>query len=138
MLTLNGGLSKKQSMYDIELVKEILHQILWSAQTITKRFASITSPEDFVISEEGLEKLDAICMQLIAIGENVKNLDKVTEGGLLLRYPQIEWKRVMGMRDVLSHHYFDLDAEVVYSVCENHIEVLTQTVQVMLADLEER
>jgi len=28
-------------MYDIELVKEILHQILWSAQTIIKRFASI-------------------------------------------------------------------------------------------------
>jgi uncharacterized protein with HEPN domain len=37
-----------------------------------------------------LEKLDAICMQLIAIGESVKHLDKVTAGGLLLRYPQIE------------------------------------------------
>ena len=123
-------------MYDIELVKEILHQILWSAQTITKRFVYITSPEDFVISEEGLEKLDAICMQLIAIGENVKNLDKVTEGGLLLRYPQIEWKRVMGMRDVLSHHYFDLDAEVVYSVCEHYVEELARTVQRMLTELE--
>ncbi|MFQ6099678.1 MAG: DUF86 domain-containing protein [Anaerolineae bacterium] len=123
-------------MYDIELVKEILRQILWSAQTITKRFASIASPEDFVTSEEGLEKLDAICMQLIAIGENAKNLDKVTGGGLLLRYPQIEWKRVMGMRDVLSHHYFDLDAEVVYSVCEHYVEELARTVQRMLTELE--
>ena len=43
-------------MYNTELVKEILRQILWSAQTIAKRFASITSPEDFVISEEGLEE----------------------------------------------------------------------------------
>jgi len=85
-------------MYDIELVKEILHQILWSAQTIAKRFAPITSPTDFAVSESGLEKLDAICMQLIAIGESVKNLDKVTAGGLLFHYPQIEWKRVMGMR----------------------------------------
>jgi len=125
-------------MYDIELVREILRQILGAAQTITKRFVPITSPEDFVISEAGLEKLDAICMQLIAIGESVKHLDKVTEGTLLPRYPQIEWKRVMGMRDVLSHHYFDLDAEVVYSVCANHIEVLTQTIQVMLADLEKQ
>ncbi len=123
-------------MYDIELVKEILHQILWSAQTVARRFASITSPEDFVVSEGGLEKLDAICMQLIAIGENVKNLDKVTKGELLLRYPQIEWKRVMGIRDVLSHHYFDLDAEVVYSVCEDHIEELVRTVQRMLTELE--
>ena len=123
-------------MYDIELVREILHQILWSAQTIAKRFVSITSPDDFVISEEGLEKLDAICMQLITISENVKNLDKVTEGRLLLRYPHIEWKRVMGMRDVLTHHYFDLDAEIVYSVCENHIEELVRTVQRMLTELE--
>lgn len=123
-------------MYDVELVEEILHQILWSAQTIAKRFASITSPEDFVISEEGLEKLDAICMQLIAIGENVKNLDKVTEGELLVWYPQIEWKRVMGMRDVLTHHYFDLDAEIVYSVCEDHIDELVRTVQRMLTELE--
>ena len=123
-------------MYDIELVTEILRQILCSAQTIAKRFTPITSPEDFVASESGLEKLDAICMQLIAIGESVKHLDQVTAGGLLSRYPQIEWKRVMGMRDVLSHHYFDLDAEVVYAVCGTHIEKLAQTVQRILADLE--
>jgi len=123
-------------MYDVELVKEILRQILWSAQTIAKRFAPITSPDDFVASEPGLEKLDAICMQLIAIGESVKHLDKVTAGALLSRYPQIEWKRVMGMRDVLSHHYFDLDAEVVYAVCDTRIEELERTVQRMLADLE--
>lgn len=126
----------KQSMYDIELVKEILRQILWSAQTIAKRFAPITSPEEFVASESGLEKLDAICMQLIAIGESVKHLDKVTASRLLVRYPQIEWKRVMGMRDVLSHHYFDLDAEVVYTVCDTNIEELAQTIQHILADLE--
>jgi uncharacterized protein with HEPN domain len=121
-------------MYDIELVKEILRQILWSAQTITKRFEPIASPEDFMVSESGLEKLDAICMQLIAIGESVKHLDKITEGGLLLRYPQVNWKRVMGMRDVMSHHYFDIDAEVVYAV-DKHIGELTRTVQCMLADL---
>ncbi len=124
-------------MYDIKLAEEILRQILWSAQTIVKRFATITSPEDFVASEEGLEKLDAICMQLITMGESVKNLDKVTKGELLVRYPQVEWKRVMGMRDVLSHHYFDLDAEVVYSVCESHIEELIQAVQRMLTELDQ-
>ncbi len=123
-------------MYDVELAREILRQILWSARTIAKRFVAITSPEDFLASEEGLEKLDAICMQLITMGESVKNLDKVTQGELLARYPQVEWKRVMGMRDVLSHHYFDLDAEVVYSVCESHIEELIQAIRRMLTELE--
>jgi uncharacterized protein with HEPN domain len=86
-------------MYDLELVKEILRQILWSAETISKRFEPITSPQEFLASDTTLEKLDAICMQLIAIGESAKHLDKVTNGELLAGYPQVEWKRVMGTRD---------------------------------------
>jgi uncharacterized protein with HEPN domain len=122
-------------MYDLELVREILRQILWSAETISKRFQPITSAQEFLASDAGLEKLDAICMQLIAIGESVKHLDKVTNGDLLSGYPQVEWKRVMGMRDVLRHHYFDLDAEAVYVVCEMHIPELIQTIRRILAEL---
>ncbi|MCS7178933.1 MAG: DUF86 domain-containing protein [Anaerolineae bacterium] len=122
-------------MYDQELVRDVLQHILESTRVIAKRFAAISSPEDFLSSDEGLEKLDAICMQLIAIGESVKQLDKITGGTLLPRYPQVEWKEVMGMRDMLAHHYFQLDTEVVYSVCAYHIGVLEQTVEKMLADL---
>ncbi len=50
-------------MYDAVLAYELLTQILWSAQTIAKRFAPVTSPDDFTFSDEGMEKLDAICMQ---------------------------------------------------------------------------
>jgi len=39
-----------------------------------------------------MEKLDSICMQLIAIGEGFKNLDKVTDHSLLPRYPEVDWK----------------------------------------------
>lgn len=69
--------------FDQNLALEILSQILRSTQTILKRFEPIQSVEDFVESEAGMEKLDAICMQLIAIGESLKNLDKVTKGSLL-------------------------------------------------------
>ena len=118
-------------MYDVELAREIVHKIQWSIQTIAKRFAPIQSPEDFTKNDEGLEKLDAICMQLIAIGESVKNLDKVTGGSLLAEYPEIEWKRIMGIRDVISHHYFDVDEEVVFSVCAEKLEELGQAMQRM-------
>lgn len=123
-------------MSDPALVQELLHQILHAAQTISRRFTPINSPDDFTRSDEGMEKLDAICMQLIALGESVKNLDKVTQGALLAQYPSIEWKRVMGMRDVISHHYFDLDADVVYTVCTDHIEPLADVVRRMLAELQ--
>lgn len=122
-------------MRDLALVREILRQVLWSAQTVLKRSKSIKSSDDFIASDEGLEKRDAICMQLIAIGESVKNLDRVTDGILLPRYPSIAWNRIMGMRDVLSHHYFDIDAEIVYSVCVNSVPKLVYTLQRMLDEL---
>ena len=72
--------------YDRDPALEILTQIPRSAQTIMKRFEPIPSAEDFVWSATGMENLDAICMQLIAIGENLRNLDKVTQWSLLNNY----------------------------------------------------
>ena len=123
-------------MYDKSLVLEILEQILQASQRILKRFEQIKSPDDFTESESGIEKLDAICMQLIAIGESLKNIDKITDNSLLPKYPQIDWKKVKGMRDVISHHYFDLDAEAVFDVCENHISFLAETLQKMIGDIK--
>ena len=51
-------------------------QIFEAIQKIKKRFDPIKSAEQFTNSDEGMEKLDAICMQLIAVGESLKNLDK--------------------------------------------------------------
>ena len=65
-------------MHDKELILEILKQIFDSTQKILKRFEPIKSANDFTDTEAGLEKLDAICMQLIAIGEALKNLDRIT------------------------------------------------------------
>jgi len=63
-------------------LSEILSQVLWSVETISNRFKPITSPQDFSSSDAGLEKLDAICIQLIE--SSVKsgpwwmNLDRIT------------------------------------------------------------
>ena len=108
-------------MYDRDLVLEILSQIYQATQTVIKRFGPIKSPDDFTGSESGKEKLDAICMQLIAIGEGLKNLDKVTANSLLSKYPQIEWHKAKALRDIISHHYFDVNAEAIFDVCKNHI-----------------
>jgi uncharacterized protein with HEPN domain len=123
------------SDFDKELVLEILSQIKKSARTIQKRFEPIQSAEDFTGSEAGLEKLDAICMQLIAIGESLKNLDKITNKLLLPQYPQIDWKRAKGLRDIISHHYFDLNAEAIFDVCENQVESLAQTIEQIIKGL---
>ena len=82
-------------MFDKALAKEILSQVYQSTQIILKRFEPIKSSDDFMDSENGLEKLDSICMKLIAIGESLKNFDKVTNNSILKKYPEIEWKKIM-------------------------------------------
>ena len=118
-------------MSDRDTVSEILGQMITACQRIEWRMKGITSPDDLLESEERLEKLDGLCMMIIALGESVKNLDKVTEGNLLPRYPQVPWNNMAKMRDVISHHYFDLNAEVVYDVCANHIPSLVGVLQLM-------
>ena len=119
-------------MYDQELAKEILIQIHESIEKILRRFRSINKSDDFIDTEEGQDKLDAICMQLIAIGESLKNIDKITNRKLLSSYPEIEWKKAKGLRDIITHHYFDLDAETVFSVCEVEIPKMKNTIKKMI------
>jgi len=123
-------------MFDKELVLEILTQVYRSTQMVIKRFEPIKSADEFTNSDSGLEKLDAICMQLISIGESLKNLDKITDSSLLSRYPQVDWKKVKGLRDIITHHYFDLDAEAIYNVCENHIDDLATMINKMIKELD--
>ena len=84
-----------------------------------------------------MEKFDSICMLLITIGESLKNLDKVTKGDLLDRYPQIEWKKVKGLRDIISHQYFDVNVEAIFDVCETKLPVLIRVVAMMLDELQQ-
>jgi len=122
-------------MYDKELVREILSQILTAADRIERRSSLIHVPDDFISSDDGIDKLDAISMMLIAIGEGLKHLDKLTNEKLLSQYPEIDWKGAKGVRYILSHHYFDINAEVVFTICKEYIPNLTDAIKQMINDL---
>ena len=77
-------------MYDKALALEILQRLHQATETILQRFEPVKSVEDFTGSPAGQEKLDSICMLLIAVGEGLKNLDKVTQGTLLPGYSQVD------------------------------------------------
>ncbi|MDP2682062.1 MAG: DUF86 domain-containing protein [Deltaproteobacteria bacterium] len=123
-------------MYDKELIVEIFRNIAWSIEQITKRFKVIGSSNDFIKDDEGFEKLDSICMQLINIGEALKQVDKLTDSRFLTNYPEMDWKKAKGMRDIITHHYFDIDAETVFVVCSEHIPEMKKVVDKILNDLQ--
>lgn len=124
-------------MYNRELTAEIFRNIIWAIEQITKRFQAIEASEDFIKDDQGLEKLDSICMQLINIGEALKEIDKLTEGKLLVKYPAVDWKKAKGMRDIITHHYFDIDAETVFTVCSRHLPEMKSVLEIILLEIEE-
>jgi len=123
-------------MPDNELVVDVLQKISCAIDKIQTRFKPIDDASDFSRSPEGMEKLDAICMQLIAIGESLKKIDKLTHHELFPRYAEIDWKGAKGLRDVIVHAYFDVDAEEIFWVCSKHMEPLRHTVERMISDLK--
>ena len=122
-------------MYNKGLVADILSQIIEAVEAIEERCAFATCEDDFIDTKEGQEKLDGICMKLIAVGESLKQIDHITDKRLLVQYPQIEWKKVKGIRDFISHHYFDLDAEMIFGICENNIGELLKVLRDIREDL---
>ena len=122
-------------MYDVFLTEELLQRIENSLQEIIDWTVNVKSVDDFLLSEGGMILLNAVCMKLFSVGEEVKSLDKHTNKLLLTKYPMIQWKDIMGMRDVIAHHYFDLDAEKVFDTLKNDIPPLLEVIKQMKNDL---
>ena len=122
-------------MFDAELIRSSLTKIQTALDRILKRSETILTPDDFLMTPSGVERLESICMLLIAIGESVKRIDNATNKALLPQYPEIDWKGVMGMRDIIAHHYFDIDAVIVFDVMKNNLPAVKEAIDKMLSDL---
>lgn len=83
-------------MSDPQALRLHLMQVLEALERIPRRFNEIQEAEDFLASDEGVDRLDAICMMLIAVGEAFKQIDRKTGGQLLPRYPEVDWVGVKG------------------------------------------
>lgn len=88
-------------------------------------------------SESKALALDATCMPLIAVGESLKNLDKVTDGKLLPTYPSVPWKQVKGLRDIIAHHYFDVEAALIFWILSNELTPLQTALQHFVKELSD-
>ena len=113
-----------ESTEKLAMVYETLKNIEIAITRLQERTVQIHTVDDFLSSPFGMEKLDAASMVIIALGEAVKTLDKLTDKKLLPTYPSVDWKKVMGARDIMAHHYFEIDAEEVFSIIKNDLEPL--------------
>ncbi len=103
-----------------EYIKDILQEC-----EFVRKYTQGIEYEDFL--ESDLLR-HAVVRALEVIGEAVKNLPNE----LLEKYPQIEWKRVKGMRDKLAHAYFGVDYELLWRVIKEELPSLCNVVKDML------
>lgn len=84
----------------------------------------ILNVDDYYSTPEGMKNLAASCMLIEAIGEGVKQIDKLTQSRLLDERPEIPWQDVIGIRNHIAHGYFDIDGDIVLDVIKNNLDEL--------------
>ena len=120
--------SKEQLIHLLRRIEDTVARIIENSRKITSYHYYASGPS-------GMERLESTCMLLIAVGEGLKGVDKLSDKSLFPRYPEIDWKGAMGIRDIIAHHYFDLDAEIVFNVVKQDLLPMLSVIRQMIKDL---
>lgn len=95
----------------------------------TRKIASYTARLSKAAFLEDEKTFDAVVRNLEVIGEAVKKLPE----DLRAEHAAVEWKKIAGLRDILIHEYFGLDAEIVWDIVQTKVPVLDREIRAMLA-----
>ena len=123
------------SLDDYNRVRSLLEQIEQAIMQLKDWNAEVSSAEDYYRSSAGMQKLAASCMLIEAIGESIKQIDKVTKGELLEERPEVPWIDVMGIRNHIAHGYFDIDGDVIFKSVREDLDALQEAVKYFLVTL---
>ena len=107
----------------------LLEDVLASAQLVRAYLAGL-SKDDFLASTQ---VQDAVLRRIELIGEGVKNVPLAWRD----RHPEIPWRAVAGMRDVLIHRYFSVDLEVVWHTATHDIPLLESQLAQLLDEVRQ-
>ncbi|MBI3077831.1 MAG: DUF86 domain-containing protein [Deltaproteobacteria bacterium] len=74
--------------------------------------------------------LDAVVWNLEVIGEAMKIIPEE----IRLAHPDVDWKKMAGLRDILIHEYFGVDVEIIWDIVQNKLPVLDGQLRRILAE----
>ena len=77
--------------------------------------------------------LDACTRNFLVIGKAVKQLPEE----LRVQRPEVPWKSIAGLRDMLAHAYFNVDDGILWDIIQNDLEPLRKAVLFLLESLPE-
>lgn len=121
-----------------EEIIDKLNQIVESIEVIQQRSRGFQTVDDCLMSMFGMTVLDSCIMRIQVVGETIKSIDDKTKGELLGHYPEIPWKKIVGLRNIISHEYANIDYDVIWIVITKHLPTLLEVINRMKKDLSVR
>ena len=119
------------------LNKEVLHSkleyILEHIDRIKEYTTTIKDSDDYVKTSQGVTLFDATMMRLQALGENLKQME-LKAPDVLAKHSEIEWIKIIRLRDIISHHYEKLQTEIVFEICIDFIPKLELVIKKIISE----
>jgi uncharacterized protein with HEPN domain len=92
-----------------------------------KKIENYTHDLDYNDFKKSDLTVDGVVRNLEIIGEAAKNIP--TE--IKIKYKNIEWKKIMGLRDILIHEYFGVDLVILWDIIQNKLPSLKKAVSLI-------
>ena len=74
--------------------------------------------------------VDAVVRNLEIIGEAVKQISNHVRQ----THPQVPWRKISGLRDILIHQYFGINVDIIWDIVETKLAELERAVRDHLGD----
>lgn len=119
-----------------ETLADLLRFVERQTAFVMKTTAQVESYHDFLTSDSSMVLFNSTCMCLQTIGETIRQVDDRTNGHLFALYPTTPWKKVIGLRNIISHEYLSIDPQVIFATVKTRLHPLLTDLRRVLADID--